>query len=195
MAEKDIFYKYDLLLHADLNGYGILNYMTSHDDGQPFDKDRKMPYKTATVLLLTPGTSQVYYGDEAARNLTIEGTVGDATLRSFMNWGEIKNNGNTQKILSHWQKLGQFRANHMSIGAGKHQLISEENGLIFSRIRKEDRIIAGINLPKGHKELNVSSIFKDGEKLIDFYSNQNLEVKDGKVTLDSEFDIVLLEKK
>ena len=195
MAEKDIFYKYDLLLHADLNGYGILNYMTSHDDGQPFDKDRKMPYKTATVLLLTPGTSQVYYGDEAARNLTIEGTVGDATLRSFMNWDEIKNNANTQKILSHWQKLGQFRANHMSIGAGKHQLISEENGLIFSRIRKEDRIIAGINLPKGHKELNVSSIFKDGEKLIDFYSNQNLEVKDGKVTLDSEFDIVLLEKK
>ena len=195
MAEKDIFHTYDLLLHADLNGYGILNYMTSHDDGQPFDKDRKMPYKTATVLLLTPGTSQVYYGDEAARNLTIEGTVGDATLRSFMNWDEIKNNANTQKILSHWQKLGQFRANHMSIGAGKHQLISEENGLIFSRIRKEDRIIAGINLPKGHKELNVSSIFKDGEKLIDFYSNQNLEVKDGKVTLDSEFDIVLLEKK
>ena len=195
MLEKDIFHKYDLLLHADLNGYGILNYMTSHDDGQPFDKDRKMPYKTATVLLLTPGTSQVYYGDEAARNLTIEGTVGDATLRSFMNWDEIKNNTNTQKILSHWQKLGQFRANHMAIGAGKHQLISEENGLIFSRIRKEDRIIAGINLPKGHKELNVSSIFKDGEKLIDFYSNQNLEVKDGKATLDSEFDIVLLEKK
>lgn len=195
MAEKDIFHKYDLLLHADLNGYGILNYMTSHDDGQPFDKDRKMPYKTATVLLLTPGTSQVYYGDEAARNLTIEGTVGDATLRSFMNWDEIKNNANTQKILSHWQKLGKFRANHMSIGAGKHQLISEENGFIFSRIRKEDRIIAGINLPKGHKELNVSSIFKDGEKLIDFYSNQNLEVKDGKVTLDSEFNIVLLEKK
>ena len=195
MAEKDIFHKYDLLLHADLKGYGILNYMTSHDDGQPFDKDRKMSYKTATVLLLTPGASQVYYGDEAARNLTIEGTVGDATLRSFMNWDEIKNNANTQKILSHWQKLGQFRANHMSIGAGKHQLISEENGLIFSRIRKEDIIIAGINLPKGHKELNVSSIFKDGEKLIDFYSNQNLEVKDGKVTLDSKFDIVLLEKK
>ena len=195
MPEKDIFHKYETMLNADLKGYGILNYMTSHDDGQPFDKDREMPFKTATILLLTPGTSQVYYGDEAARDLTINGAIGDATLRSFMNWDDIKNNENTQRILRHWQKLGQFRANHMAIGAGHHQLISEENGLIFSRVRKKDKIIAGINLPKGHKVLIVSSIFKDGEKLIDFYSNQNLEVKDGKVTIDSVFDIVLLAKK
>jgi hypothetical protein len=28
--------------------------------------------------------SQVYYGDESARSLVIEGTQGDATLRSFI---------------------------------------------------------------------------------------------------------------
>lgn len=194
MAAKDVFHKYDSILNTNLKEYGVLNYMTSHDDGQPFDKERTMPYKTATMLLLTPGTSQVYYGDESARDLTIEATVGDATLRSFMNWADIKKDKNTQNILQHWQKLGQFRANHMSVGAGKHQLISEENGLVFSRIRKDDKIIAGINLPKGNKELIVSSIFKNGEKLNDFYSNQIVEVKDGKVIVNSEFDIVLLEK-
>ncbi|UAM99168.1 alpha-amylase [Polaribacter litorisediminis] len=194
MAEKDIFNKYDSILRTTLKGYGILNYMTSHDDGQPFDKDREMPIKTATTLLLTPGTSQVYYGDESARDLTINGAIGDATLRSFMNWDDINKNKNTQHILQHWQKLGQFRANHMAIGAGKHQLISEENGLVFSRIRKDDKIIAGINLPKGKKELTVSSIFKNGEKLNEFYSKQTLEVKDGKVIVNSEFNIVLLEK-
>ena len=194
MAEKDVFAKYDSLLNTELKGYGILNYMTSHDDGQPFDKERKMPYKTATMLLLTPGTSQVYYGDESARDLTIEGTVGDATLRSFMNWDAISSDENTKEVLNHWQKLGQFRANHTAVGAGKHQLISDENGLVFSRVRNDDKIIAGINLSKGNKELNVASIFENGQKLQDFYSNQSVEVKDGKVSLESEYDIVLLEK-
>tara|TARA_R110001606_G_scaffold177395_2_gene323883 strand:- start:1409 stop:3058 length:1650 start_codon:yes stop_codon:yes gene_type:complete len=194
MAENNVFQKYDSLLNSDLKGYGVLNYMTSHDDGEPFDKERKMPYKTATMLLLTPGTSQVYYGDESARSLIIDGTVGDATLRSFMNWDAIKTQEETQKILTHWQKLGQFRTNHMAVGAGKHQLISDENGLVFSRVRSDDKIIVGINLSKGNKELSVSSVFENGQKLYDFYSNQTMEVKDGKVNVNSEFDIVLLEK-
>ena len=195
MAEKDVFHKYDTILNNDLKGYGVLNYLTSHDDGQPFDKERKMPYKTATMLLLTPGTSQVYYGDESARDLIIEGTVGDATLRSFMNWDAINGNNETKSILNHWQKLGQFRVNHLAVGAGKHQLISEDNGLVFSRTRKDDKVVIGINLSKGNKKINVSSVFKDGEKLNDFYSNQTLKVNNGKVVLNSEFDIVLLEKK
>lgn len=195
MAEKDVFYKYDTILKNDLKGYGVLNYMTSHDDGQPFDKERKMPYKTATMLLLTPGTSQVYYGDESARNLIIEGTVGDATLRSFMNWNDINNNKETKSILNYWQKLGQFRANHMAVGAGKHELISEENGLVFSRVRNNDKVVIGLDLPKGNKEIIVSSIFENGDKVNDFYSNQTVEVKDGKVRFSSKDTVVLLEKK
>ncbi|ARV14435.1 alpha-amylase family glycosyl hydrolase [Polaribacter sp. SA4-12] len=195
MSEKDVFHKYDTILQNGLKGYGVLNYMTSHDDGQPFDKERKLPYKTATMLLLTPGTSQVYYGDESSRNLTIKGTVGDATLRSFMNWDDINNNEETKNILNYWQKLGQFRANHMAVGAGKHELISEENGLVFSRVRNNDKVVIGLNLPKGNKEITVSSIFENGEKVNDFYSNQTLEVKDGKVRFSSKDTVVLLEKK
>lgn len=195
MAEKEVFQKYDSILQNELKDYGVLNYMTSHDDGQPFDKERKMPFKTANMLLLTPGTSQVYYGDESARDLTIEGTVGDATLRSFMNWDAIKKDNGTQNILNHWQKLGQFRANHMSVGAGKHQLISDENGLVFSRVRSNDKVVIGINLPKSKKIINVSSVFNNGEELRDFYSNKIVKVKDGNVEITSEFELVLLEKK
>ena len=86
---EEQFNRYNTILSKELNNYGILNYLTSHDDGQPFDKNREKPYEVATRLLLSPGTSQIYYGDETARDLTIEGTVGDATLRSFMNWEEI----------------------------------------------------------------------------------------------------------
>ena len=196
MTQAAVFHKYDSILNTELKGYGVLNYMTSHDDGQPFDKERKMPYKTATMLLLTPGTSQVYYGDESARDLTIEGTVGDATLRSFMNWDAVKSDAKTKDILSHWQKLGQFRANHMAVGAGKHKFISQEtNELVFSRTYKDDKIIIGLNFNNKDIVIDVSSVFKNGDELHDFYSNQNLKVIDGKVKLNSEFDTVLLENK
>lgn len=194
MAEKDVFHKYDSILNGKLKGYSVLNYMTSHDDGMPFDKERKMPFKTATMLLLTQGASQVYYGDETARGLIIEGANGDATLRSFMNWDAISNS-ETQKILNHWQKLGQFRDNHMAIGAGKHELISEDNGLVFSRTRNDDKVVVGINLTEGEKSLNVSSVFDNGDILYDFYSKSEVEVVDGFANLESEFPIVLLEKK
>lgn len=194
MVAKDVFQKYDSLLNSELKGYGVLNYMTSHDDGQPFDKERQNPYKTATMLLLTPGTSQVYYGDESARSLTIDGTIGDATLRSMMNWEDINNLDDTKKILTHWQKLGQFRANHPAVGAGKHQVISEENGLVFSRVYNHDQVIIGIDMFESAINIDVSSVFKDGDVLKDTYSNQEVVVKNGKVNFISEFSIVLLEK-
>ena len=112
-----------------------------------------------------------------------------------MNWDAIDADAETQKIMQHWQKLGQFRANHMAVGAGKHQVISEENGLVFSRVRNNDQVVIGIDVPKGNKEIEVATIFKNGTQLHDFYSKQTLEVKDGKVVLNSDFDMVLLEKK
>lgn len=197
METEAVFQKYDSILNNQMKGYGVLNYMTSHDDGQPFDKERKEPFKTATMLLLTPGTSQVYYGDESARPLIIDGTQGDATLRSFMNWEDIKNDSNTKEILAHWQKLGKFRANHPSIGAGRHHMISE-SPYAFSRTYSKgdfkDQVIVGLNLPKGEKVIEVSSIFKDGDTLFDFYSKTENVVKNGFISIMSSFDIVLLEK-
>ena len=196
MAQKDVFQRYDSILQTDLKNYGIFNYMSSHDDGQPFDRERNMPFKTATMLLLTPGTSQVYYGDENARELIVEGAVGDANLRSLMNWENLKTDPQTQQIHTHWQKLGQFRANHPAIGAGKHQLISQvTNELVFSRTYKEDKVVVGLNFNNKNVIIDVSSVFKNGDELHDFYSKQTVKVVDGKVKFNSEFDIVLLEKK
>lgn len=195
MNANNVFQKYDSLLNTSLRGYGVLNYMTSHDDGQPFDKERTKPFKTANMLLLTPGTSQVYYGDESARDLTIEGTVGDATLRSFMNWDVISENTATKKILNHWQKLGQFRANHMAVGAGKHNMISNTNGLIFSRTRNEDKVLIGLNLTENNYSIDVSEMYENGDEIRDTYSNKVFEVNNGTLNITTENDIFLLERK
>ncbi|GAA3614717.1 alpha-amylase family glycosyl hydrolase [Flavivirga amylovorans] len=194
---ESLFSSYSNYLTTDLKGYGTLNYVSSHDDSKPYDASREKPFMAATRLLLSPGTSQVYYGDESARSLVIEGTEGDATLRSFMNWDAIKNDPKTKKVLLHWQKLGQFRANHPAVGAGTHQMITQEPYLFyrsFSKDNYKDLVVIGLDLPKGKKALDVSKIFKNNEKIFDAYSQQNVVVKNGKVIIDSEFSIVLLER-
>ena len=191
-----IFKKYNRLLNSKLKGKSVVNYMTSHDDGSPFDKERKLPYKTANVLLLTPGASQVYYGDETARPLIIEGTEGDATLRSFMNWEDLDSIPEVQDIHRHWQKLGQFRANHPAVGAGKHKRLARKP-YVFSRTYVDgdykDKVVVGLDLPKGKKYLWVKGFFGNGTKLYDTYSETEVTVEKGQVVLDNEFNIALLE--
>lgn len=193
MNIKDVHEKYNKILQSDLKGKGVLNYLSSHDDGNPFDPKREKPFETATKLLLSPGASQVYYGDELARPLIIEGTVGDATLRSAMNWGELLSK---KDIIEHWQKLGQFRTNHPAVGAGKHKTISQQP-YVFSRTYSKggftDVVIVGLDLPVGKKVITVNDVFENGMMLRDAYSNQSVEVKDGKVEINSDATLVLLE--
>lgn len=196
-SKDEVFSRYSDTLQTNLKGYGIMNYLSSHDDGQPFDPMREQPMESATILMLTPGTSQVYYGDESARILKVEGAVGDANLRSFMNWEAINDNPETKAILTHWQKLGKFRANHPAIGAGVHQMITEQPYTFYRSYQKgdfKDLVVIGLDLEKGKKSIDVSKVFEDGDNILDAYSGKTVNVESGKVVIDSEFDIVLLER-
>jgi len=198
ISYEELFSKYSSILNNELKGYGVLNYMSSHDDGDPFDKERTKPFETATKLLLSPGASQVYYGDESARTLIVEGTIGDATLRSNMNWDEIENSEETKAILTHWQKLGIFRSNHPSVGAGVHKMISEKPYVFqrtYSKDDYNDAVVVGLDLNEGEKEIKVSSVFKDGTVLIDAYSGTEATVINGSVIIETLNTLVLLESK
>jgi alpha-amylase len=62
-------FKYDALRNLDstyaaysgamnggsINGHSVMNYISSHDDGDPMDRNREMPKKAGTMLLLAPG--------------------------------------------------------------------------------------------------------------------------------------------
>lgn len=198
MNYEELFSKYNGILQNDLKGKSVMNYVTSHDDGYPFDKKREKTFEAGTKLLLAPGIAQVYYGDELARPLDIEGTQGDATLRSFMNWDDLKTDKSKYLLLYHFQQLGKFRSNHPAIGTGVHQQISA-TPYVFSRVyTKEnytDKVVVGLDLAVGKKEISVGTVFENGTALTDVYSGKTATVTDGKIAIDTQYQIVLLEKK
>jgi alpha-amylase len=197
MSYEELFSKYAAILNSDLKENTVMNYVSSHDDGNPFDKKREKTFESATKLLLAPGISQTYYGDESARSLVIEGTKGDATLRSFMNWEDLQSNSKTKEIALHWQKLSAFRKNHFAIGAGIHNQISSKP-YVFSRTYTKDKIsdnvVIGLDLPVGKKTILVGTIFSNGDNIKDAYSGSTTSVKEGKITINTPFSILLLEK-
>ena len=202
MSLEALYSDYSNILNGPMDGFGTLNFMSSHDDGSPFDKARKNPYETARRLLLAPGTAQIYYGDELSRPLIIEGTQGDATLRSFMNWDDLENNAQTAKILNYWQRLGQFRARHMAIGAGIHQQISQAPytfSRVFSDKEHSDQVVvavlsdADIKMAREGLRIDLGGVFAEGAQLRDAFTGQEYSVTDGGVDLTVFEDVILLE--
>jgi alpha-amylase len=183
------------LREGALRGLSVLNYVTSHDDGSPYDLERKDPFGAGTRLLLAPGGAQIYYGDELARPLRIALAEGDANLRSFMNWEALERGDSTAAVLEHWRKLGRFRRAHPAVGAGVHRTL-QMRPLIFSRTLetggRADRVLVAMGQGEGAKTIPVFDVFPEGTELMDGYSGVSGRVTGGAVTLTTESGLVLL---
>lgn len=198
---EKVFSDYSNILHGDMKGFSVLNYISSHDDGSPFDPLRERPLEAANKLLLAPGSAQIYYGDETARLLKVEGAEGDATLRSFMNWDELKNNAQrgayrVADIHDHWARLGRFRAAHPAVGAGVHQMLAQ-SPYTFKRTWEKngvsDRVVVALDLPAGKPTaISVRGVFNDGQTVRDWYTGKSATVKDGKVQFELAAPVALI---
>lgn len=163
--------------------FNALTYISSHDTALC----RNDLYYQGSAFQLLPGAIQIFYGDESNRkvlNSTVGGE-GDHLVRSDMNWSSTDSN-----VLSHWQKVGKFRKNHIAVGAGSHNDVSVSNGLGFSRIYNKnginDKVIAVIGASNNtNVDITVSSCFSDGTTLRNAYDNKTAVVKGGKVTFSS----------
>jgi alpha-amylase len=191
-----LFTGYSATLHQGARRrVAVLNYVSSHDDGSPYDQDRKDPFGAGTRLLLAPGAAQIYYGDELARPLRVAGAEGDANLRSFMNWGDLKRGGTTAGVLEHWRKLGRFRRAHPAVGAGVHRTL-QAKPYIFSRTLESgsggDRVVVAMDQGDGAKNVSVFGVFPDGTELEDAYSGVSGTVRNGTVSLTTGSSLVLL---
>ncbi|NUW75088.1 alpha-amylase [Vibrio mediterranei] len=120
--------------------FNPVSYMSSHDTELFFSrfKDYDMQRNAANALLLSPGAIQVYYGDEVGRNIGPYADDFHQGTRSDMIW-ELSND--KQKLLKHWETVGQFRDRHPAIGAGKHTVLPNDNAYVFSRQLGDDKVV------------------------------------------------------
>lgn len=162
-------------------GFNVLSYISSHDKGL-FERGNLK--NGITALLMSPGAVQIFYGDESGRP---DGGSGEQGWRSHMNWGNIN-----QDLLTHAQKLGQFRNRHIAVGAGSHTKLGDAP-YYFSRVKDADKVVVALNAT-GQVSLDVSSVFADGTTLLDAYSNQAVTVSGGSVSLFADGYVLLEEQ-
>jgi alpha-amylase len=196
-----LFSSYSAALNGPLAGYSVLNYVSSHDDGTPFDPLRTRPFEAATKLMLAPGAAQIYYGDETARLLRSDGAEGDANLRSFMNWDDLAKNAQRPNyrvadVRDHWAKLGQFRRAHLAVGAGVHQMI-QHSPYVFKRTYDKhgvsDKVVVALGLATDKPaSIPVRGVFGDGQTVRDAYSGTSAVVAGGVVQFPAQNAIVLI---
>lgn len=192
--------KYDALSIVNKDdSFNLLSYISSHDDAL---SDRDNTIDGGTSLLLAPGAVQIFYGDETARPYKwkdrFTANYTDQCYRSFMNWEDIKKSSSTaSKSLEHWQKVGQFRSNHIAVGAGENIDISDSPyvfGRIYNKNGIDDKVVCEVG-GTGKIEIDVSKVFRDGTKVRDAYTGKKATVKDGKVTFkDGGNKVILIEE-
>ena len=198
---ETLFSSYSAKLHGDLQGHSVLNYLDSHDDGGPFDAARNQPFESANKLLLAPGAAQIYYGDETARRLDVADAVGDAKLRSFMNWDELAQNAardgyKIADVRAHWAKLGLFRKAHVAVGAGVHQQL-QASPYVFKRTYDQngvqDKVVVALDLPtEKASTIKLHGVFANGQKVKDYYSGKSAVVKNDSVNFGTRNAVVLI---
>lgn len=183
--------------------FNVLSYISSHDDSDTtmgvWNATDEKNKDFGTCLLLSPGGVQIYYGNEVNRGMAWQDFLNgndylDQRFRSDMDWDSVT--GSKASVLEHWQKVGQFRNDHLSVGAGEHEKLSD-SPYTFSRTyhleeEDEDKVVVALPDKAGTFTISVGTVFEDGETLTDAYSGATYEVANGSVSVTCDSNGVIL---
>ena len=155
-------------------GRVVLNYLSSHDDGSPYDVDRKDPLGAGTRLLLAPGGAQIYYGDELARPLRIAGRRGRRQSALLHELGRPGARGNDEPGPG---ALAQARPLPAGPSGRRRGRAPDAPGRrrTSSAVRSRadgamDRVLVAMDQGEGEKTIPVFGVFPEGTELVDAYS-------------------------
>lgn len=159
-------YSDSLSVHEDWHPFSYLNNSYHRDTDMSNMKD------CATTLLLSPGTIQIFYGDESGRKLSDAQYNVDSNqaFRSDMNWDDVD-----EQLLDHFQKLGKIRKENPVIATGQQTTLDVHTCL---RENGQDSIYIRL-YPENGMPIKVKGIYENGERLRELYTGKEGIVKDG----------------
>ncbi|AXT50286.1 T9SS C-terminal target domain-containing protein [Aquimarina sp. BL5] len=194
LGQEEIFSSFAAKLNDNDDGFGtpgeynMISYLRSHDFSEFYTGNM---FEGAVKLLLSPGGAQIYYGDESGRQFFDATTYVDAGYRSDMNWDSIDD-----AMLLHWRKLGKFRREHISIGGGSHQKLSDAPYIFkreYNRNGETDKALVFQGQDNDFVgALNVFGMWPEGTVLKDYFSDTTATVSGGTITFGTTFGIVLV---
>ena len=184
---SDVYTGYSNELNTN-DDYNVLSFVSSHDE--VLANQSQDMYYLGSAFLLLPGGVQIYYGDESGRGMAdgvdFDGYGGAGhSLRSDMNWDNLD-----EELLAHWQTVGNFRNNHVAVGAGLNTKATTSSGIGFVRTYEATNVydrVAGVVGATANSDvtIDVSSAWEDGETVVNYYDSSSCEVANGTVTFNS----------
>lgn len=197
----------------DTPDFNYATFLTNHDQNRVMsvlDGDVDKAKVAATLLLTSPGTPFIYYGEE----IGMVGVKPDEDIRVPMQWSGLDNAGftagipwrtpnmdyttinvaaqneNPNSLLSHYRRLIQLRKNHPALKNGEAHLVETGNPAVFALLRhsNSENILIVVNLREtATKDYMLSldeNILPDGRStptsLLDTLEAQPLEITSGK---------------
>ena len=172
-----------VLSNYELNDYAT--FLTNHDQNRVVSQlmgSRQLAKNAAFLLLTSPGTPFIYYGEE----IGMMGEKPDEIIRRPFHWSEGVRAGFTtgmpwqfgdsnfpdnlviqksekQSLFNHYKNLIELRKDHRALRTGKMILLETSNPSIFAFIREDssERLLVIINL--GKREVENVSVKLDGQ--------------------------------
>ena len=167
---------------VDSDGNGnrdnVLTYISSHDTKLCRASNQA---EVGTMLQLTPGGIQIYYGDESNRGQAYTDYADtDMQTRGDFNWsdgtisGTASNRPSNDSIAVHWGKVGTFRKYNPAVGAGTGTAYLRT----YSGSAGDNKVAISID----GTSVNVSTLWNDGTTVYNWYDGSTATVSGGSVT-------------
>lgn len=175
----------------DMPDFNFATFLTNHDQNRAmsvFNGEVGKARAAATLLLTSPGTPFIYYGEE----IGMQGRKPDEDIRLPMQWGSEANagfttgwpwrapatdyqqvnvaaqNGDPASLLNHYRELIRLRTENQALSNGEITLVATGNSGVYAALRSsaDQKVLVIVNLkgtPVSDYQLSLNeNLLSDG---------------------------------